>query len=176
MNKRNLSIFLGLLFFLILINQLYNANIFEEKIITSHFAKTVEVNKNQLFLVISNVTEYPIIFPENVRSIEIINQTNSVIYAKETIKERGIETTLLIKHTIIPFDKHIIEVIEGEARGTKITINFEGDNNSTKISASLDLHIKGVLIPFYYLTKPNLESALNTVIDTFVNYAQKIAQ
>ena len=172
MKNRNLIIFLLILTILILVNQFYVEKIFEEKIVKIQLTKIVDVEKEKLFQTMADLENYPIIFPDNYVSVNILNRTGAITFTKETVKEAGIETTLTIKHIIEPNKKHMIEILDGDARGSVISVSFEGDKISTTITTDVEIHLNGILIPFYYLPKSNLESATNTIITTFVDYTK----
>ena len=136
------------------------------------FVKVIAVKKEDIFNTMAKISDYPKILPDNFVSVKIINQTNNTIYAEEEVAEIGIKTKMLVKHTIIPYDKHTLEILDGDANGTRIIEVFEGNGSTTKLTTSVDLHLHGILSPFSSLPKSNLEHAMNTVIDKFVEYTK----
>lgn len=139
------------------------------------FVKTVNIKKENIFNTIANITNYPKILPEHFVSAKIINQTNNTIYAEEEVVEMGIKTKMLVKHVIFPYDKHVLEIVNGDANGTKITEVFEGNDSITKITTSVNLHLHGILSPFGLIPKSNLEHAMDTIITSFVDYTNNHA-
>ena len=136
------------------------------------FSRSSDVENNKLFNVMSDVQNYPLVFPKNIISVKILNQTENEIYAYEEVTELGIKSKLLVKHTIIPHKTHTIEILDGDANGTKIMINFTNNGNFTQINSHLLLKVKGFLLPFGFLPDNNLQSALNTVLTSFEKYAK----
>lgn len=132
------------------------------------FSKIVNVDKNNLFVVIADIQNYPNIFPDNYISVIISNQTDNIVFSKDTIQESGIQTTLDIKRTIILNEQQEIEILNGDAEGTKILINFSEINSNTRIDVNIDMKFSGILTPFSYLPKHNLDSAMNTILITFI--------
>lgn len=124
----------------------------------------------EVFLLFTNVEDYPKVLPKNILSVEIINKTNSVIYAKEKISESGITTTLTVKHTFVPYQYHTMEIIDGDAENTLITQTFEKLDSQTKIITNVKFELKGVLVPFSFIPKYNIEHAADTVIASFLHY------
>lgn len=154
---------------------LENITIPGEVVIGINLVKMVDVDKKKLFITMADVENYPKILPNNILSVEIVNQTQSFVkelYVKEKVFESGVTVTLLVKHSIVPYDKHIIEIEDGDAKGTKITINFREVGSKTEVTTEAEIRIHGILSPFGLLARPNLESAINTVIDDFVDYAK----
>jgi len=171
------TIILAIVFSLVLINQLFFIEdpIFPEKIEKEiEFTRVVNVDKLALFETMADIQNYPKILPNNIISIIIINQSENVIFAKETVSERGITTDIIAKHVLFPPDKHIVTIVDGDAKNSTITIMLDELNSSTKITAKMEMEFRGVLIPFGFLPQNQFESALNTVISGFVDYTNKI--
>jgi ribosome-associated toxin RatA of RatAB toxin-antitoxin module len=138
---------------------------------TIELSTVVSANKILLFNQISDVEKYPIVFPDTFISVEILDKNNNSIKTLETAKEIGIKQTLQIQHDLIPTDSHEITILNGDAKGTKIIIWFyEIDENTTRISAKLDLHLEGLLIPFGLLPESNFQHAFDTMINRFAEY------
>lgn len=137
------------------------------------FEKVVHVDRELLFETMTSVENYPLVLPKNVISVKIINQTQNLIFAEEIISESVFTVKILAKHSIEPFQKHTIEIIEGDAKGTKIIQTFEEDGLTTKIRIELNIEVGGLLTPISYFPAGNLRSAMNTVIDSFVTYTKK---
>lgn len=182
MQKRNkiLLIYLGL-FFLIWISVIIYLNysignpIFPQKIEKEiEFTRIVKVDRMKLFESMAGIENYPKIFPNNVLSVNIINQSENVIFAKETVSEAGITADIITKHMLFPPDKHIVTVVDGDAKNTTITATFDELDSSTKLTIKMEMDLKGFLLPFGFLPENQFESAMNTIISGFVDYANKM--
>ncbi len=101
-----------------------------------------------------------------------MTSTNNTIYAEEEVQQMGIKTKMLVKHTIIPYDKHVMTILDGDAKGSTITEIFEENGSHTRLTTNVDAHIHGILSPFVSLTKSNLESAVGNIISKFVSYTK----
>jgi len=133
--------------------------------------QTVFVERENIFEIIASPEQYPQVLPRNIVKVDIINQTENVIFAEETISERGFGTKILVKHELYPFDKHIIEILDGDAKGSKIVMTFSEIDSKTTISSDLHLKISGPLTYLFdFMYQSNFESAYGTVIDAFVEY------
>jgi len=137
-----------------------------------HFEKIVDVDRERIFNVMAQLENYPTIFPENYVSVIIINQTDNVIFSQETVKEAGIQVTINAKHSIIPYEKHEIEILSGDAKGSKILAVFKEVDSNTKIDVKIEMKLSGLLTPFAYLPKQNIDHALNTIFTTFTTYSK----
>jgi ribosome-associated toxin RatA of RatAB toxin-antitoxin module len=130
------------------------------------------ITHEQMFDVLTDVKNYPKVLPKNILSVEILDTTDNSITAIEEISENFIKTKLLVKHSFIPMEKHVIEILDGDAKGTIITQHFEKISTGFKIKTNVEFDVKGILSPVTFLPKSNLESALNTVIEEFIVYAE----
>ena len=179
--------------------------IFPQPVTELQITKIVNVNQEKAFLIMTDVKNYPKILPRNIISVNIINQIDNSVLAEYEVIEHGIRTKLLANHTMYPYDKHIIEVMDGDAKGTKLIQDFTvintpvGDiggisnlflqglsqteiaklsecnspfDECTRIDSQVELNLEGLLSPFSYLPKRNLDHASNTVITSFTNYME----
>ena len=150
-------------------------NLFDDTptISTINFTKIADVERKQLFSTMANVEDYPLILSRNHLSAVILKQEENVVLTEHEVTESGITTTLLVRHTIYQYDRQVIEVLDGGANGTKLELIFEDYNeNSTKISANIEMRLGGVLKFFSFLPDHNLKSAINTVLNGFIDYAK----
>ena len=161
-------------------------NIIPKPVTELEITKIVDVNQEEAFLIMTDIKNYPKILPKNIISVNIINQIDNNVLVEYEVIEHGIRTKLLASHMIYPYDKHIVEVMDGDAKGTKLTQDFTIINTEieklpecdqtfdecTKIDSRVELNLKGLLSPFSYLPKRNLDHASDTVITSFTNYMQ----
>ena len=143
-----------------------------KKITEFETSRLVDIPNNRIFNVMANVENFPNILPENVVSVNILDKTDNEIIAEEELFEAGIKTKLLVKHTIKPYSEHIIEIIDGDAEGTKITQYFESVDSQTKLTTNVNLKVKGVTSIIAFVPETNLVHAINTVISHFVQYSK----
>ena len=179
--------------------------VFPQPVTELQITKIVDVNQKEAFLIMTDIKNYPKILPRNIISVNIINQIDNGILAEYEVVEHNIRIKLLANHTMYPYDKHIIEVMDGDAKGTKLIQDFTvintpvGDIDSisnlflqglshtemaklsecnspfdecTRIDSQVELNLEGLLSPFSYLPKRNLDHASNTVITSFTNYME----
>ena len=160
--------------------------VFPQPVTELQITKIVNVNQEKAFLIMTDVKNYPKILPRNIISVNIINQIDNSVLAEYEVIEHGIRTKLLVNHTLYPYDRHIVEVTNGDAEGTKLIQDFTVINTEieklpecdqsfgecTKIDSRVELNLKGLLSPFGYLPKGNLDHASNTVITSFTTYME----
>lgn len=134
--------------------------------------RMIDIDKKLIFDAMSSIEKYPEILPENYASVKIKDRTNTTIYAQEEVMERGIKIKMLVKHTLSPYEMHKIEVLDGDARGTTITITYEEFDSSTKIVTSVESHLRGALYPFGVFAQYGIDGTVNKILDRFVTYAK----
>jgi len=134
--------------------------------------KTVNLNVEEIFEVMTDVRKYPLILPKNIISVKILNETNNVVFAEEELAQSPVRTKLVVKHTFDSDKKHTIEIIEGDAKGTIVIQTFEEVDSETKITTNITFNLSGPLVFVKFFPESNVQHALTTVIDNFVEYAR----
>ena len=143
-----------------------------KKITEFETSRLVDISNTRIFDIMANVENFPNVLPENVVSVNILSKTDNEIIAEEELSEAGIKTKLLVKHTIKPYSEHIIEIIDGDAEGTKITQYFESVDAQTKLTTKVNLNVKGITSLVAFVPEGNLVHAINTVVSHFVEYSK----
>lgn len=146
--------------------------ILPKKITEFETSQIVDVPIEKIFNVMADVENFPNVIPKNILGVNILNKTSTVVIAEEEFSEVGIKTKLLVKHTITPHSKHVIEIIDGDAQGTIITQSFESLGSQTKLHTHVNLNVKGVMSIVSFFPESNLIHALNTVTTHFVEYSK----
>ena len=165
-----ISFFIGVFYTSSLYDEITLPDLTPHTVSELHTTKIVDGDKELLFNLFYDVEKYPKILPKNILSVTIINKTKNVIIAREIISEQGITNSILVRHTFSPYDFHIVEVLDGDAVNTKITQKFEDLDTKVKITTDVELKLKGLLSPFVFIPKSNLEHALDTVVNSFIQY------
>ena len=147
-------------------------NIIPKPVSELEIIKEVDIEKEKIFLVMTDLENYPKVLPRNIKSIDIIEQSDNVILAEYTVVEAGVYSKLLVQHKMYPYYEHVMEVMDGDAKETKVTQKFTDINSITTINTIIEFDLKGILSPFSFLPKGNLEHAANTILTNFIDYAQ----
>ena len=138
--------------------------------------RILQIDREKIFLSFADVENYPSVLPENVVSVKIIDKTVDYILVEYVLKEGPFNATLSAKHIIDPYNSQIVEVIDGDAKGTKLIQDFttvecdESVGKCTQIASRVELNLGGILTPFGFLPKSNLDHAFNTIITSFEMY------
>ena len=145
--------------------------------------------REKIFSIMTNPENYPKVLPQNIKSVKIIEDFDNKILAEYEVVEAGITSKLLVQHRMSPYYEHTIEVIDGDAQGTQIRQKFgESIENLygspdypvwgplTTIHTIVVFDLKGILSPFGFLPKGNLEHAANTIVASFIDYGGRISE
>lgn len=172
MYKKKILIYVGLVAAILL----YGIYVAVEQIEISkqlHLVRIVDLNKKDIFETMTNIENYPNVLPNNILSVNIINRTENVIYAEETIQESGFKAKFLVRHQILPYDMHQLEIYGENAHGTSIITTYEDVDNGTRITLDINMQLSGPSAVFIsHLSENNLHSAMNSVLTSFVDYAR----
>ncbi len=135
------------------------------------FQTVVDIDKKNLFDILANIQDYPLILPDYYNSVEILNKTTNSFLTVETVNEAGIQATFKVQHVLNPYESHHITIVDGDAKDSTIIIWFTDlPENKTQIIVQSDLKFKGLMRSFALLPDENLNHALNTLLDKFVKY------
>ena len=145
----------------------------QEIIIKSDIYKVAKVDEKKLFNVMANITNYPKILPDNYVKVRLINQTNNTIYTEEVVVGKGIKTKVLVKHMFFPFSKHVMELLDGDAKGSIIVATYEKNETGTHVHLNIEAHLHGLFIPLGNVIQYGLESMAKNVINSFIEYTEK---
>ncbi len=138
--------------------------------------KVVDVETEKIFTIMSDVENYPNVLPGNVLSVNKLEETNSSLNYEITVMEKGIKTTLLVKHDLFPYDEQILTIIDGDAKNTTIHQKFQNQGNSTKLITDVKIELSGILTPFQFIPERHFSHAIGTVISAFFVYSLEKSQ
>ena len=147
-------------------------NIIPELITELEVVKEVDIEKEIIYRVMTDVENYHKVLPRNIQSSNIIERSDNVFLVEYEVFEAGINTKLLVQHKMYPYNEHIMEIIDGDAKGTKITQKFSNKDSVTTINTVIEFELEGILSTIGFLPKGNLEHAANTILTSFIDYSQ----
>lgn len=99
---------------------------------------------NKLMKCITDFENYPNLLPEQLKSIEILENVDNQIFTREeiffsTIIKKPFEQKSV--HKIIMPDKLETEIISGPAKGTKLYLLLEKRDSETTVKIKIDLKL-----------------------------------
>jgi len=139
-----------------------------------------DVKEESLISAISDVSNYPQIFPDNVKYVKLLDNRTNLVEMNAGIYGVFFDTQALYKQS--PDGKYVIEVISGDLKGTTMTTElkktwgFNGEaERGTIADISLDLKTSGFLSwVLRFVPDSSLSFALENGFDRFVEYAKSV--
>src|SRR6266540_3482276 len=96
-------------------------------------SKVIDSPQEKIFAVVKDIDRLPALFPNRYKSMKILERSDSHLLTEETIVMAGKEIHQKVRHTIEPNRMVRSEVIDGDTRGTVVTIE---DRKSTRLNSS----------------------------------------
>ncbi len=143
----------------------------DEPIIQFTLVKQYDVELEKISNIFRDVENYPNVLPRNIESVIIIEENENYILAKEKFSERGLGAEFLVEHRWNK-NQYSMEILDGDAKNSKIIQTFEEIGNSTKITTDVYIKFKGLLSVLQFIPQQNLMHATETALDAFLHYAK----
>jgi len=139
----------------------------------SKFSHTVEVfvPRNKLFRATTEFENYPKFIPKY-KSVEIISKEGNTITTEDEIIIKGKSTKQKVKHTLYEPQKHLIEILSGNAKGSMIEEIFEETSSGTMVTINADYKLQGVLKLVGFALKGKFKYALENIIMDFADHVE----
>jgi ribosome-associated toxin RatA of RatAB toxin-antitoxin module len=103
-------------------------------------SKIIESPQEKIFAVIKDIDRLPELFPGRYKSMKIFERSDGHLLTEETIVMVGKEIHQKVKHTIEPNRMVRSELMEGDTKGTIVTIQISPrSESSTEIKIDADL-------------------------------------
>lgn len=143
------------------------------------FQTVANVSEQSLIGAITDLQNYPQIFPDNVKSITLLDNKTNLVDMNAGINGIFFDTQAVYQQA--PDGKYVVQVVSGDLNGTTITTElsktwgFDGQPGmGTVANVSLDLKTSGFLSWMLNLVPDNsLSYALQNGFSRFVDYAQQ---
>lgn len=166
------------IFLIITITVSYFPSSYADRLI--NYQTVANVNEGSLVSAISDVSNYPQIFPDNVRYVKILDGKTNLVEISAGMDGIFFDTQAIYKQT--PDGKYVIDVISGDLKGTTMTTElnktwgFDGEpEKGTIANISLDLKTSGFLSWMLgFVPDSSLSFALENGFDRFVGYAKSV--
>ena len=140
--------------------------------------KVSDVTKDSLLDTIANVTNYPKVFPDNVKFVKILDNKTNLVEMNAGINGIFFDTQAICKTD--DNGNYVVEVISGDLKGTTMTTKldktwgFHGQKDGATVAdITLDVKTSGLLSWMIGFVPDNsLADALGYGFDKFVQHIQ----
>lgn len=140
--------------------------------------KVSDVSEESLLNTISNVSEYPQIFPDNVKYVKILDNSTKLVEMNAGINGMFFDTQAICKTDAN--GNYVVEVVSGDLKGTTMTTKlektwgFHGQKDGGTIAyIALDVKTSGFLSwMINFVPDSSVSDALGYGFDKFVQHVQ----
>jgi len=134
--------------------------------------KIIESDRNKVFAIFTNYTNFQKILPQYFPSIREISVRGNVSVVEEHVRIARREFVMMVKHVINEPTLHEIFVIGGDAKGTHIIKRFESITQGTRVMIEVDWKLKGISKLIYFFNKTNILKEYSKIFDELALFAE----
>ena len=141
---------------------------------TFNLLRHSELNRDTIFSISTNVSQFHKIMPNYFKSLEIIDVKNSEQIVLEKISFLGQTVDVKTKHVVLPPNIHKVQILSGPLKGTSFIEYYEISEPGTEITICISLQINGFLklVPFFDRI---LAKKMNKVMSEFISCSENYA-
>ncbi len=136
------------------------------------FTKLVDIDRDVFFAISTDYEKFTKILPEYFLELKIIQKKGNATTIFETLKFLGKTVNVTTEHVVEKPDRHIVKMLDGQAKGTVFDETYEKVGEQTKVTIEVDFVLSGGLKILGMFAKSKIESSMKTVLDEFANYAK----
>lgn len=132
----------------------------------------VPYTARQMFELVNGIEDYPRFLPW-CHSSQILSRTATEVVAQLTINWKGIHKTFTTRNRLTPYDKMVIELVNGPLQRLDGIWQFKALNeHACKIMLDLEFEFTGGFID--RLFQPVFQHIANTLVDAFIKRAAEL--
>ena len=136
------------------------------------FTKIVDVQRDKIFQISTDYENFTKVLPAYFKELKIIEKKENTTIIQEKIEFLGRTVDVLTEHVVEMPDRHIVRMLDGQAKGSVFDERYVIDGNKTKITINVDFVLGGSLKIIGMFAKGKIKQSMNMVMDEFVNYAK----
>ena len=136
------------------------------------FTKLVDIDRDRFFAISTDYEKFTKILPEYFLELKIVEREGNVTIIFETLKFLGKTVNVTTEHVVEKPDRHIVKMLDGQAKGTVFDETYEKVGEQTKVTIQVDFVLSGRLKILGMFAKSKIESSMKMVLDEFANYAK----
>ena len=140
------------------------------------FTKIVDVERDLIFEISTDYENFTRVLPDYFKELKIIKNEEKSTIIQERLQFLGRTVNVMTEHIIEKPDRHIVKMLDGQAKGTIFDERYEKVGEKTKVTIEVDFVLSGGLKILGMFAKSKIESSMKMVLDEFANYAKKQSQ
>ncbi len=136
------------------------------------FVKEVDIDRDEFFAISTNYEKFTEILPDYFKELKIIESEGNVTKIFETLSFLGKTVDVTTEHIVEKPDRHIVKMLDGQAKGTIFDERYEKVGEKTRVTIKVDFVLSGGLKILGMFAKSKIQSSMEKVLEEFANYAK----
>ena len=136
------------------------------------FEKEVDIDRDKFFAISTDYEKFTEILPDYFKELKIVEKNENVTKIFETLSFLGKTVDVTTEHIIEKPDRHIVKMLDGQAKGTIFDEKYEKVGEKTRVTIEVDFVLSGGLKILGMFAKSKIQSRMEKVLDEFANYAK----
>ena len=136
------------------------------------FVKHVDVDRDKFFAISTDYERFTEILPEYFKELKIIEINGNITKIFERLSFLGKTVDVTTEHIVEKPDRHIVKMLDGQAKGTVFDEKYEKYGDKTKVTIEVDFVLSGGFKILGMFAKSKIRKSMETVLDEFANYAK----
>ena len=136
------------------------------------FEKEVDIDRDKFFAISTDYEKFTEILPDYFKELKIVEKNGNVTKIFETLSFLGKTVDVTTEHIVEKPDRHIVKMLDGQAKGTIFDEKYEKVGEITRVTIEVDFVLSGGLKILGMFAKSKIQSSMENVLDEFANYAK----
>ena len=136
------------------------------------FEKEVDIDRDKFFAISTDYEKFTEILPDYFKELKIIEKNGNVTKIFETLSFLGKTVDVTTEHIVEKPDRHIVKMLDGQAKGTIFDERYEKVGEKTRVTIEVDFVLSGGLKILGMFAKSKIQSSMEKVLEEFANYAK----
>jgi len=136
------------------------------------FRKIVDIERDKIFQISTDYENFTKVLPAYFKELKIVEKKENTTIIQEKIEFLGRTVDVLTEHVVDLPDRHIVRMLDGQAKGSVFDERYEIDGDKTKITINVDFVLHGGLKILGMFAKGKIKQSMNMVMDEFVSHAK----
>ena len=136
------------------------------------FEKEVDIDRDRFFAISTDYEKFTEILPDYFKELKIVEKNGNVTKIFETLSFLGKTVDVTTEHIVEKPDRHIVKMLDGQAKGTIFDEKYEKVGEKTRVTIEVDFVLSGGLKILGMFAKSKIQSSMEKVLDEFANYAK----
>ena len=136
------------------------------------FEKEVDIDRDKFFAISTDYEKFTEILPDYFKELKIVEKNGNVTKIFETLSFLGKTVDVTTEHIVEKPDRHIVKMLDGQAKGTIFDEKYEKVGEKTRVTIEVDFVLSGGLKVLGMFAKSKIQSSMEKVLDEFAKYAK----